>query len=116
MAPRRPACITPTLALDAGLDVLESCPREVKNRSRVRVYLGTAEVLARLNLLDADMLAPGSSGLVQLRLESPTVAAKGDRYVLRFYSPMETIGGGSIVDPAPPRHRRFDRRSSAGWR
>ncbi|HTE18221.1 MAG TPA: SelB C-terminal domain-containing protein, partial [Armatimonadota bacterium] len=50
----------------------------------------------------------GGSGLVQLRLESPTVAAKGDRYVLRLYSPMETIGGGSIIDPSPVRHRRFD--------
>jgi selenocysteine-specific elongation factor len=103
-----PGVYTPTIALDARLDVLESCPREVKNRSRVRVYLGTAEVLARLNLLDAEVLEPGDSGLVQLRLESPTIAAKGDRYVLRFYSPMETIGGGSIVDPAPVRHRRFD--------
>ncbi|MBM3457352.1 MAG: hypothetical protein FJX77_02285, partial [Armatimonadetes bacterium] len=47
-------------------------------------------------------------GLVQLRLEAPTMAAKGDRYVLRFYSPLETIGGGAIVEPSPPRHRRFD--------
>jgi selenocysteine-specific elongation factor len=103
-----PGVYGPTVALDARLDVLENCPREVKNRSRVRVYLGTAEILARLNLLDADQLEPGSSGLVQLRLEHPTMAAKGDRYVLRFYSPMETIGGGSIIDPAPVRHRRFD--------
>jgi selenocysteine-specific elongation factor len=104
-----PAVYRPTLALDARLDVLESCPREVKHRSRVRVYQGTAEVLARLNLLDQETLEPGSSGLVQLRLESPIVAAKGDRYVLRFYSPMETIGGGSLIDVSPVRHRRFDR-------
>ncbi|HEU4753907.1 MAG TPA: selenocysteine-specific translation elongation factor, partial [Armatimonadota bacterium] len=103
-----PGTYTPTQALDARLDVLENCPREVKNRTRVRVYLGTAEVLARLNLLDADQIEPGGSGLVQLRLETPTVAAKGDRYVLRFYSPMETIGGGSVIDPNPPRHKRFD--------
>jgi selenocysteine-specific elongation factor len=97
-----------TQALDARLDVLKSCPRELKNRTRVRVYLGTAEVLARLNILDSETLEPGGSGLVQLRLETPTIAAKGDRYVLRFYSPMETIGGGSIVDPFPIRHKRFD--------
>jgi len=103
-----PGVYAPTMALDARLDVLERCPREVKNRSRVRVYLGTAEVLARLNLLDAEVLEPGSSGLVQLRLETPTVVAKGDRYVLRFYSPMDTIGGGSIIDAVPVRHRRFD--------
>jgi selenocysteine-specific elongation factor len=98
----------PTQALDVRLDVLEDCPRPVKHRTRVRVYLGAAEVLARLNLLDAEVLEPGGSGLVQLRLESPTVASKGDRYVLRFYSPMETIGGGSVIDPAPARHRRSD--------
>ncbi|MFN3650458.1 MAG: selenocysteine-specific translation elongation factor [Armatimonadota bacterium] len=103
-----PGVYGPTLALDARLDVLESCPREVKNRTRVRVYLGTAEVLARLNLLDAETLEPGGSGLVQLRLEEPAMASKGDRYVLRFYSPMETIGGGAIIDPSPARHRRFD--------
>lgn len=103
-----PGVYQPTLALDARLDVLKSCPRPVKNRTRVRVYLGAAEILARLNLLDADVLEPGQSGLAQLRLESPTVAAKGDRFVLRFYSPMETIGGGSIIDAAPPRHRRFN--------
>jgi selenocysteine-specific elongation factor len=66
-------------------------------------------VLARLNLLDSEVLEPGGSGLVQLRLETPTVAAKGDRFVLRFYSPLETVGGGAIIDPAPVRHRRFDR-------
>lgn len=104
-----PGVYLPTLALDARLDVLESCPREVKHRSRVRVYLGAAEVLARLNLLDKETLLPGESGLVQLRLETPTVASKGDRYVLRFYSPLETIGGGAILDPSSGvRHRRFD--------
>src|SRR5204863_2898676 len=103
-----PGVYEATLALDVRLDVLESCPREVKSRTRVRVYLGTAEILARLNLLDAESLAAGQPGLAQLRLESPTVAAKGDRYVLRFYSPMETIGGGAVIDPHPRRHRRFD--------
>ncbi len=103
-----PGIYVPTQALDLRLDVLESCPRPVKHRTRVRIYLGTAEVLARLVLLDTEVLEPGSSGLVQLRLESPTVAAKGDRYVLRFYSPMETIGGGSVIDPSPVRHKRLD--------
>lgn len=97
-----------TQALDARLEVLESCPRPIKNRTRVRVYLGAAEILARLNVLDAETIEPGGEGLVQLRLETPTIAAKGDRYVLRFYSPMETIGGGSIIDPSPVRHKRFD--------
>jgi selenocysteine-specific elongation factor len=103
-----PGVYQPTLAIDVRLDVLPHCSREVKNRSRVRAHLGAAEILARLNLLDAESLQPGESGLAQLRLESATVCGKGDRYVLRFYSPMETIGGGSVIDAHPPRHRRFD--------
>src|SRR5947199_3667756 len=70
-----PGALTPTVSLDARLDVLESCPREVKNRTRVRLYLGSAELLARLTLLDAETLMPGSSGLIQLRLEEPTACA-----------------------------------------
>jgi selenocysteine-specific elongation factor len=103
-----PAAFAPTLAIDARLDVLPSCPRVVKNRSRVRVYVGTAEVLARLTLLDAESLQAGQSGLVQLRLEEPAVCTKGDRLVLRFYSPMQLIGGGPVIDAQPAKHRRFE--------
>jgi selenocysteine-specific elongation factor len=103
-----PGSLRPTLSLDARLDVLASCPREVKNRTRVRLYLGSAELLARLTLLDTEVLPPGSSGLIQLRLEQPTACAKGDRFVLRFYSPMHTIGGGAVLEPHAAKHRRFD--------
>jgi selenocysteine-specific elongation factor len=103
-----PGALRPTLSFDARLDVLESCPREVKNRTRVRLYLGSAELLARLTLLNAEVLPPGSSGLIQLRLEEPTACAKGDRFVLRFYSPMHTIGGGAVLEPHALKHRRFD--------
>lgn len=103
-----PGTYQPTGALDLRLEVLSSCPRPVKNRTRVRVYIGTAEVLARLTLLEADTIEPGESGWAQLRLEEPLVAARGDRCVLRFYSPMATIGGGAILDAAPAKHRRFD--------
>src|SRR5262249_29357678 len=71
-----PGAFSSTLAIDARLDVLGSSPREVKNRSRVRAYVGTAEVLARLTLLDAESLQAGQTGLIQLRLESPAVCAK----------------------------------------
>jgi selenocysteine-specific elongation factor len=103
-----PGAFAPTLAMDARIEVLASCPRIVKNRSRVRVYVGTAEVLARLTLLDAESLPGGQSGLVQLRLEEPAVCAKGDRLVLRFYSPMQLMGGGPVIDAQPVKHRRFD--------
>jgi selenocysteine-specific elongation factor len=103
-----PGALQPTLSIDARLDVLGSCPREVKNRTRVRLHLGSAELLARLTLLDAESLLPGGSGLIQLRLEQPTACAKGDRYVLRFYSPMHTIGGGAVLEPHAAKHRRFE--------
>lgn len=109
-----PGAYRPTQALDLRLEVLEGAPRPVKNRTRVRVYSGTAEVLARLTLLESDQIEPGSSGLVQLRLEEPLVAARGDRCVLRFFSPMATIGGGTIIDADPPRHRRLNPEVVAG--
>ena len=67
-------------------------------RQRVRVHAGTAEVLARAVLLDADVLSAGEQGWVQLRLEAPVVARVGDRVVIRSYSPVTTIGGGVVVE------------------
>ena len=95
----------PTHMVDVRLKLLPSCPKPVQQRSRVRFHLGTAEVLARVVLLDRDTLEPGDEALAQLRLESPVVAVWGDRFVLRRYSPALTIGGGRILDPHPPKHR-----------
>ncbi len=77
-------------------------------RRRIRFHLGTAEILGRAVLLDRETLAPGDEGWVQLRLESTVVARAGDRFVLRDYSPVHTIGGGRIVEPVAPRRRRLD--------
>ncbi len=82
--------------------------KKMGNRERVRVHVGTSEVLGRLILLDREELEPGQSALVQVLLENPLVAARRDRAVLRSYSPMVTIGGGTILDPNPDKHRRFD--------
>jgi selenocysteine-specific elongation factor len=95
----------PTHMVDVRLKLLPSCPKPVQQRSRVRFHLGTAEVLARVVLLDRDTLEPGDEALAQLRLESPVVAVWGDRFVMRRYSPALTIGGGRILDPHPPKHR-----------
>lgn len=103
-----PGAYPESWAIETRLEVLPTCPREVKHRTRVRLHLGSAEIQARVNLLDAETLPPGSSGLVQLRLERPTVAARGMRYVLRFYSPPDLIGGGSVIASSEARHRRFD--------
>lgn len=96
----------PTSRLDAEFYLLPAA-RSLAYRTRVRFYLGTAEVLGRIILLDREELEPGATALVQLELEGPVVAARGDRFVLRSYSPMTTIGGGEVIEPHARRHRRY---------
>jgi selenocysteine-specific elongation factor len=81
--------------------------KPVTNRTRVHFHLGTAEVLGRIVLLESEVLTPGDEALVQMHLEAPVVAEKRDLFVVRSYSPMTTIGGGRVIDPAPPRHKRM---------
>ena len=100
--------VRPTLLLDVRLRCLRDAARGIENGSRVHLCHGASVQLARVVLLDADRLAPGESGLAQLRLTEPIAAKKGDRFVLRFYSPLETIGGGVVLDDAPLRHKRGD--------
>jgi selenocysteine-specific elongation factor len=92
--------------MDATLTLLADAPRALKNRGRVRLHLGTSELLARVVLLDREELDPGQSAYVHLRLETPGAALPQDRFVIRSYSPAVTIGGGIILDPAPPERRR----------
>lgn len=92
-------------AVDAILQLLPEAPRALGPRARIRVLAGTAEVMARV--VSREPLAPGGSALARLRLEAPLLLRGGDRLVLRSYSPVQTIGGGWVVDPAPPRR--------AGW-
>ena len=94
----------PAFMVDARLRLLPSCPRELVQRARVRLHIGTAEVLGRVVLLDREVLQPGERAMVQLRLESPVLAAWGDRFVIRRYSPALTIGGGRILNPHPQKH------------
>lgn len=93
--------------IDARLTLLPEAPRAVKFRDPIHLHLGTAKVTARVVLLDRDELEPGESALVQFHLDSPLVAHRQDRFIVRSYSPMTTIGGGQIIDPAPKKHRRF---------
>jgi selenocysteine-specific elongation factor len=99
-----------TQIVDARVSVLEDAPRPLKTRQRVRVHQGTAEVLARVVVLEGPgEVAPGATGLVQLRLESPVVALPGDRFILRTYSPQQTIAGGEVLDAHAPKHRGRER-------
>ncbi|MDO4799501.1 MAG: selenocysteine-specific translation elongation factor [Bacillota bacterium] len=102
-----PGTLEPTMLLDARLSLLKEIPRELRNRARIRFHHGTKETLGRLILLDREQMTSGEEGLVQLRLEEEVVVKKGDRFVIRFYSPMDTIGGGVILDPNPAKHKRF---------
>ncbi|HSR13291.1 MAG TPA: selenocysteine-specific translation elongation factor, partial [Thermodesulfobacteriota bacterium] len=96
-----------TSVLDASLHLLATASKPLKNRTRVRFHVGTAEALGRAVLLDREELAPGEPAYVQLRLEEPVVALPGDRFVLRSYSPVFTIGGGEVLDSFPTRHKRL---------
>lgn len=89
-----------TSVLDARIALLSSAPRPLTHHTRIRLHLGTLEVMARLNLKEP--IAPGSNGYARLVLEEPTVARGGDRLVLRSYSPVAVIGGGEVIDPLPP--------------
>ncbi|OIP45013.1 MAG: selenocysteine-specific translation elongation factor [Deltaproteobacteria bacterium CG23_combo_of_CG06-09_8_20_14_all_60_8] len=101
-----PGCLQPSYMLDAEFFYLSGNTKPLKNRTRVRVHLGTAEVMGRAVLLEDEELAPGAAANVQLLLESPVCAWPGDRYVVRSYSPVHTIGGGGIFNGTPVRKRR----------
>jgi selenocysteine-specific elongation factor len=96
----------PTTLLTVRLRLLENAPAPLRSRTRIRFHLGTTAVLARVALLEAGELEPGATAWAQLRLEAPVVARAGDRFVIRSYSPVTTIGGGEIAEPLPGRRKR----------
>ena len=96
-----------TQLLDVRFNMLKNTSRTLKNHTRLHLFTGTSEVLCRAVLLDAQELEAGMSGYVQLRLEETLALRRGDKFVVRFYSPMETIGGGVVLEPNPTRKKRF---------
>jgi selenocysteine-specific elongation factor len=111
-----PGLIAPATRIDSRLHLLKQAPKELKTRDRVRLHIGTDEVIARVVLLEKEKLFPGESMLAQFVLESPTAAFYKDRFIIRTFSPLNTIGGGDVLDIAPPRHKRFDAAALAGIR
>ncbi len=103
----RPGSMRPTYLLDVRLTLTPTAPRPLRNQQRIRIHIGTAEVLGRVVLLDSETLEPGSEAFSQLRLEKMTAASQGDRFIIRRYSPPMTIGGGVVLDPNPRRHKRY---------
>ncbi len=100
-----------TTVFDAAVELLPVTRKPIASRTRVRVHLGTAEVLARV--VQTRAIAPGERGPARLLLETPLVARGGDRFVLRSFSPVTTIGGGVVLDPFPPPRSRVRRRGLA---
>jgi selenocysteine-specific elongation factor len=107
-----PGTLAPSYLLDADFLYLSSSSKPLKNRTRVRVHIGTAEIMGRIVLLEEEELSPGSRANVQILLEEPFGAWPGDRYVVRSYSPVATIGGGGIWNGSPPKRRRFKEANS----
>ena len=97
--------------MDGRLHLLKSAKKELLNRTRVRLHLGTREIMARIKLLDTERLKPGATALVQLLLESPAAAMRRAPFVVRSYSPAHTIGGGVVLEACAATHRRFDKKT-----
>ncbi|MFC2476632.1 MAG: selenocysteine-specific translation elongation factor [Catonella sp.] len=93
--------------MDVKLTVLKDSKRNIKNRDRLHLFTGTSEILCRAILLDKDELKPGDTGLAELLLEEELATKRGDRFIVRFYSPLETIGGGVVLEPNPRKKKRF---------
>jgi selenocysteine-specific elongation factor len=101
-----PGTLVSSTLVDSTFELLPDAPRAVKTRTRVRFHVGTSEIMARALLLDRAELAPGETAFARFRLEAPLVARPGDRFVVRSYSPIVTIGGGTLLDVDPPRFKR----------
>jgi selenocysteine-specific elongation factor len=105
-APRR---FQSTQLLDVRLDLLPAS-RPLKNLVKVRFHQGTSEVLARVALLGRTSLEPGNAGFAQLRLDAPVFCLQQDRFIIRQFSPVTTIGGGTVLNPHSVKHRSTDAR------
>ncbi len=109
-----PDTLIESYMVDALFTYLKSNAKPAKNRTRIRFHSGTSEILGYLILLDKEEIPPGEEACVQFRLESPVCCIKDDRYVIRSYSPVKTIGGGKILNPASQKHKLIDQSMVAG--
>jgi selenocysteine-specific elongation factor len=105
-----PGTFVATRTLDVRLELLPGTDTPLPIRKRIRFHTGTTELIGHVVLLGQDTLEPGTSSFARIRLEKPAFALPADRFIIRQYSPMLTLGGGEILDVQPPRWRRSDRR------
>jgi selenocysteine-specific elongation factor len=109
-----PGTLIESYMVDAHFHYLTSNAKPAKPRTRIRFHSGTSEILGYMILLDREELLPGDEAPVQFRLESPVCCIKEDRYVIRSYSPIKTIGGGAILNPVSQKHKLFDKKVTQG--
>lgn len=106
-----PGRFAPTVQLDARIELLPSA-KPLKHGAPVHLHVGTAETAGRAYILGADgrkaAVEPGATAFVQLRLDHPVLTLSGDRFILRQFSPLTTIAGGTVLNPQAPRHKRRD--------
>ena len=106
--------LRPSYMLDVSIHFLESNKKPVKNRTLIKFHTGTSEIIGHVVLLDKDEVIPGETTVAQIRLNSPVALVCDDKFVIRSYSPVRTIGGGQILNPLPQKHKRFKKSISEG--
>ena len=106
----QPDSMLPSQMLDVRLDILKGCQRSITSGQRLHFHHGAGDTLCKLVLLGTEHLSPGERGFAQLRFAHPVCVKQGDRFVVRFYSPLETVGGGVVLDANPPKHKAKDPR------
>lgn len=104
-----PDSLKNTNLIDCKIRLIEDQERSIKNGQRVFLYIGTQEVIAKVILLDKEVVEPGENAYCQLLLEKEIVCKREDRFIIRFYSPLSTIGGGEVLDSNPQKKKRFNK-------
>jgi len=110
----KPGDLIPSYMADLSFHYLASNKKPLKNRTLVRLHTGTNEVLGHLVLLEQEELPPGQTSMAQIRLDAPVAIVKDDRFVIRSYSPIRTIGGGQVLNPTPQKHKRLKPETISG--
>lgn len=101
-----PGTLTNSTFLDVKITLFSNTDRLLKNGDRVHFNYGSAQTIAKAVLLDKDSIGAGESAYAQLRFDTPLAVKRTDRFIIRFYSPVETFGGGIILDSCPGKHKR----------
>ena len=101
-----PGSLVNSTMVDATLRLFGSTQRKLKNGDRVHLSYGSAQVIGKVILLDADVIEAGQEAFVQLRFDEPICVKRNDKFIVRFYSPVETFGGGTVLNPAADKHKR----------